>query len=245
MSIVSSDLVFYAAASMPSDDVSTSGGAIDTLRRLDFTQISSAEKIKFSSSNAGDTTQTLTLTGRDSTGALVTETLSLTGTTNVISANTYERLLKAELSATCAGTVTVQGNTSSTVFRAIPAGERGFMAIFRQLASDPASAKDFYCKGFWKNTNGTLTLTSASVAQNADPSSVITHALDASVGASTSVANRLTSPGFTFDDTAKTVPGGGGLAAGAAIGVWLDLHLAINAAALKTSYTTELDGQTT
>lgn len=245
MSILSTDLVFYASANMPSDDVSTSGGAIDALRRLDFTQISSAEKIKFVSSSSGDTTQTLTLTGRDSTGALVTETLSVNGTTNVISANTYERLLRAELSATCAGTVTVSGNTSSTTFRTIPAGERGFMAIFRQLASNPSAAADFYCKGFWKNTNGSLTLTTASVVQNADPSSVITHALDASVGASTSVANRGTSPGFTFDDTAKTVPGGGSIASGSAIGVWLDLHLAAGAAALKTSYTTELDGQTT
>lgn len=243
MAIVATDLVAYASANMPNDDVSTSGGAIDTLRRCDFTQMAANDTVRIVSSNAGDTTQTVTITGRLASGSIASETLSLNGTTVVTSVNTYERLLKADMSATATGTVTVARTTGPTTIRAIAPGERGFMAIFRQDASDPSTTQQFYCKFFWKNTHGSLSLLSAQVVQNADPAGKITHALDASVGASTSVANRKTTPGFTFDDTAKNVPGTD-LASGAAIGVWLNLTLAAGDTPQKTSYTTELDGQT-
>lgn len=244
MSIVAADLVAYAAASMPNDDVSTSGGAIDTLRRVDFTQMGANDTVRFVSSSAGDTTQTLTIIGRKADGSIATETLTINGTTPVTFANTYERLLSAELSATCAGTVTVARTTGPTTIRVIPIGERGFMAIFRQLSSDPSVQKDYYCKFFWKNTHGSLTLTSSVVKENADPDARITHALDAALNASTSVANRVTTPGFTFNGTDKNVPSSGNMAAGDKIGVWLNLTLPAADAAHRTTYTSELNGQT-
>src|SRR5436305_1791942 len=88
-------------------------------------------------------------------------------------------------------------------------------------------------------------LTSSTVVENADPSGKITHALDAANDATTSTANRVTSPGFTFDNTAKTVPNSQNLSSGSAVGLWLLLTLAANDAALKTTYTSEIDGQTT
>lgn len=246
MSIAASDLVFYNAANEPVDDVSTGGGAIDTLRRPDFTQISSAEKIDIASSAAGDTTQTLTLTGRNSAGELISETLSLNGTTTVTSTNTYERLLKAELSATCTGNTSVKGHTSATTFRTIPAGERGFQAIFQQLASSTTGAIDRYAKFHIKNTNGSLTLTSSVVKENSDPSNVITFGLAAALNDAVTIANRDTAPaGITFANTAVNVPNSQNLSSGAAIGVWLDLTLAQNNAALKTTWTGEIDGNTT
>lgn len=245
MSIVSADLVAYAAASMPADDSAASGGAIDTLRRIDFTQIAATDKIEVVSSAAGDTVPTVTLTGRKADGTIVSETLTLTGTTAVATTNNYERLLKAELSTTCVGIITVRRQTGPSTLRTIPIGERGFMAIFRQLASDPSSTKDFYCKFHWKNTNGSLALTVAVVQENADPSAVVTHALDAALDASTSVANRLTTPGFTFDGTDKVVPNSQNLSSGSAIGTWLKLSLAIGNAALRTTYTSAIQGQTT
>jgi hypothetical protein len=245
VSIVSSELILFASANMPNDDSSTSGGAIDTLRRIDFTQMAANDTVRMKSSSTGDTTQTGTVTGRKADGSVASETLTLNGTTNVTFANTYERILKFELSATCAGTITLERVTGSVLIRTVPIGERGFMAIFRQLASDPSTTKDFYCKCFWKNTNGSLALTVSSVVENADPSGKITHALDASLDASTSVANRVTSPGFTFDNTAKNVPNSQNLSSGSAIGLWLHLALSANDAALKTTYTTEIDGQTT
>ncbi len=244
MSITAADLVAYASANMPADDSSTSGGAIDTLRRIDFTQIAATDKIEAVSSAAGDTTQTITLTGRKADGSIVSETLSLNGTTAVATTNNYERLLKAELSATCTGNVTVRRQTGPSTLRIIPAGERGFMAIFRQLASDPSVQKDYYCKFFWKNT-ATLALTSAVVKENADPDNRITHALAASLDDSGSVANRVTSPGLTFSNADKNVPNAQNLSAGSAIGVWLNLTLPAADAAHRTTYTSELAGQTT
>lgn len=244
MSIVSGDLVPFASANIPSDDTSTSGGAIDTLRRIDFTQLASTTTVRMRSSAGGDTTQTLTVTGRVADGSIANETKTMNGTTNVVFTTTFERILKAELSATCTGTVTFE-TTGAVAIRTIPAGERGFMAIFRQLASDPSSQKDFYCKFFWKNTNGSLALTVAVVKENADPSGKITHALAASLDDSGSVANRVTSPGLTFNNTDKNVPNSQNLSSGSAIGVWLDLTLAAGDSPLKTTYTSELDGQTT
>lgn len=245
MSIVAADLVAFCAASMPSDDSSTSGGAIDLLRRPDFTQIAATDKIEVVSSSAADTVPTVTLTGRKADGTIVTEILTLTGTSAVATTNNYERLLKAELSTTCAGTITVRRQTGPSTLRTIPIGERGFMAVLRQLASDPSVQKDYYVKFFWKNTHATLALTTSVVKENSDPDNRITHALDAALDASTSVANRLTSPGFTFSNADKNVPNSQNLSAGSAIGVWLNLTLPAADAAHRTTYTSELDGQTT
>lgn len=247
-SITSSELVFYNAANEPTDSVSTGGGAIDTLRRPDFTQLTQAggEKVDVVSSNAGDTTQTLTLTGRLVDGSLVSETISLNGTVTVSSTNTYERVLKAELSATCTGNVTTKGHTSTTVFRIIPAGERGYQAIFQQLASDPVSTTTWYAKFFIKNTDATLALTSSVVKENADPSGVIDFGLAGSLNDSVTIANRITAPGgIAFASTAVNVPNSQNLSSGSAIGVWLRLTLAGGNAALKTSWTGEIDGNTT
>lgn len=243
MSVSAADLVIYNSANMPADDVSTSGGAIDPLRRPDFSQLAATDKVEVLSSSAGDTTQTVTLTGRKVDGSIVAETLSLNGTTPVATTNNYERLLKAELSATCAGIVTVRRQTGPTTLRIIPVGERGFLAVFRQDASDPSVQKDYFIKVFYKNTNGSLALTSAVVKENADPTGDITFALAAALDDSASVANRLTSPGLTFNNTDKNVANSQNLSSGSAQGIWLDLTLAAAAAALKSTYTVELDGQ--
>lgn len=243
-SIASSDLVQYAAANMPADDSSTAGGAIDTLRRIDFTQMAANDTVRAVSSNAGDTSQTLTITGRKADGSIASETLSLNGTTPVTSSNTYERLLKAELSATCTGSVTVARTTGPTTIRIIPAGERGFLAIFRQTASSPGGTIDVYGKFFWKNTHGTLALTVAVVKENADPDARVTHALAAALDDTATVANRLASPGLAFDGSDKNVPNSQNLSAGSAIGVWLKLSLTTGDTAHRTTYTSELDGAT-
>lgn len=245
MSIVAADLVLYNAASMPVADAGTSGGAIDPLRRPDFTQMTVTETVRIVSAQAGDTTQTVTITGRKADGSLASETLSLNGTTVVTSVNTYERLLKAEMSATATGIVTVARTTGPTTIRTIPIGERGFQAVFQQTASSTLAQVDNYMKLFWKNTNGSLALTSSIVKENADPDARITFALAAAIDDSASVANRLTSPGLTFNSADKNVPNSQNLPNGSAIGVWLNLTLPQNDSAHRTTYTLELDGQTT
>lgn len=245
MSISASELVAFNAQSMPTSDSGTSGGAIDITRRPDFTQMSSSDKVQAISSSAGDTTQTITLIGRKTNGEVVSETLTLTGGTAVETTNTYERLLSAELSATCAGIITVRKKVGAVTIRTIPVGERGFAAIFQQCASDPSVQKDFYMKFFWKNTNGSLSLTSSVVKENADPDARITHALAAALDDSGSVANRTTSPGLTFSGADKNVPNSQNLSPGSAIGTWLNLTLPAGDSAHRSTYTSELDGQTT
>lgn len=252
MSISSSELVAYASANMPDTDSGTNGGAIDTKRRVDFTQMAANDTIQAVSSSASDT-QNVTVTARNAAGSIVTETKALTGTTAITfsTLGTVERVLQVELASDAVGTITVRRTTGPTTIRTIPVGERGFMALFRKTSSNPSSTVNYYSKVFLKNTNGTLSLLSATVKQNADPDARVTHLLATAVDDTATSTNRITAPATsatqdpdTFDDTDKTVPGTD-LAAGSAIGVWLRLQLPAGDAAHRTTYTVELSGSST
>jgi hypothetical protein len=237
-----SDLVAYASANMPDSDSGTSGGAIDTKRRIDFTQMAANDTIEAVSTSASDT-QNLTIEARKPDGTIVSETKALTGTTAISfsTLGTVERILKAELASDAVGTVTVRRTTGPTTIRQVPAGERGFLMAFRKCASSGAQ-EDFYAKLFWKNAHGSQALLGALVKQSADPQGKVTHALATAADDSGSVTNRKTAPGgLTFDDSDKAVPGTN-LEAGAAIGVWLRLRLAANDPAFRDSYTSEIAG---
>jgi hypothetical protein len=235
----------YASANVPDSDSGTSGGAIDTLRRVDFTQMAANDTIEAVSSNAGDT-MNLTIEARTAGGSVVSETKALTGTTPISfsTLGTVERILKAELASAPTGSVTVRRTTGPTTIRVIPAAERGFLMLFRKTVSQSGSGVDYYEKFFWKNTHATLSLLDAAVTENADPDARLTHALDAAVNATTSVADRLTSPGFTFDGSSKAVPGTD-LAAGSRIGVWVKFSLTAGDIAHKTTYTSQIAGSST
>jgi hypothetical protein len=249
MPIATTDLVQFASANMPDIDTGSSGGAIDTLRRADFTQIAANDTIQALSSSAGDT-MNLTVEGRNAAGQVVSETKALTGTTAITFSTlaTVERVLKADLASAPAGTVTVRRTTGAVLIRTIPVAERGFMGLFRKASSDPVSIKNYYTKVFWKNIHGSLSLLGATVKQSADPDSRVTHLLAATVGDSATSTNRVTAPAAvdtqdpdTFDDTDKAVPGTD-LAAGAAIGVWLRLQLPAADAPHRTTYDSQLTG---
>ncbi|MCZ6868112.1 MAG: hypothetical protein O7G84_01250 [Gammaproteobacteria bacterium] len=59
------------------------------------------------SSNAGDTTQSITVFGLDGVGAVINEVIALNGTTNVQGTTSFTKVLAIRLSASAAGTVTV------------------------------------------------------------------------------------------------------------------------------------------
>ena len=251
MPIASTDLVLYNSVNMPDVDAATAGGAIDTLRRPDFTQLAANDDIEAVSSAAGDTTQTLTIEGRDAAGNIVSETKTLTGTTAIIFSviSVIERVLKAELSATTTGSITVRRSPSGATLRVIPAGERGFLMFARKTSSDPSLTRSYYAKLFVKNTHATLALQNTTFRQNADPDARITHLPAAAVNDTATTSDRQTAPSAantldpdTFDDTDKTV---GSLAAGAAWAVWLRLQLPAADAPHRTTYTLEVVGQST
>jgi hypothetical protein len=249
MPIAATDLVLFCSANMPDADAGSAGGAIDLLRRPDFTQLAANDDLEVISTSASDT-QNCTIEGRDAAGNVVTETATLTGPVakTFATLGVIERVLKVELASAAIGTITVRRSVAGATVRVIPVGERGFLMIFRKTSSDPVSTVNYYAKCFWKNLHGTLALQTAVVKQNADPDARVTHLLATAVNESATSTNRITAPAVgdtqdpdTFDDTDKTVPGTN-LAAGAAIGVWFRLQLPAADAPHRTTYTTELTG---
>jgi hypothetical protein len=250
MPLAASDVQFYASASMPDTDAGSNGGAIDTLRRIVFTQLAANDDIEVISTSASDT-QNCTIEGRNAAGQLVSETVALTGTTAKIFAGNgvIERVLKVELASAAIGTITVRRSVAGATVATIAIGERGFMALFRKIASDPSSLKNFYTKVFAKNIHGSLALLNAKVKQNADPDARIMHLLAASTGDTATSTNRITAPAGadtqdpdTFDDTDKSVPGTD-LGAGVAIGIWVRAQLSAADAPHRTTYTFEVTGE--
>jgi hypothetical protein len=93
MSVRPGDVRIYGSANMPDVDGATTGGAVDFTKKIDFSDIATGT-MDYISSSGSDTAVTLALTGRDATGVIQTETKTLTGTTKVAGAQSFERLLK-------------------------------------------------------------------------------------------------------------------------------------------------------
>lgn len=248
MPIISSELIFYFSANMPTDDVGTSGGAIDLTGILAQLVMAANDTLEVVSSNAGDTSQTATVWARDAGGAIVTQGVTLNGTTPVAfnTLGTVQRVLRATLSGTAVGTVTFRRASAGPTVVAMAPGITKAHRLFYDSSSDPGGAKTRYEKVFLKNTNGTLTLSSAVATLTADPQA------DYRIGCATakddagSVANRETAPGgvtFVDDGVDSAVPTGV-LAAGEAIGVWVEQQLSAGAAATDSTITLEGSGTT-
>lgn len=106
------DIFFYGAAVMPEDDADLNiGGAIDTSIKVTFSQHAVSEVLRVVSEAAGDTTQDVTLYGRNAAGEKVNEAVSLNGQTPASGALSFERLLKAVKSASTTGVVGVIATT--------------------------------------------------------------------------------------------------------------------------------------
>lgn len=254
MPIASGDLVIYGAANIAEADGATQGGAINTAVKYIFDSATLAnapgpDTVEVLSSNAGDTTQTVTVTGRNAGGSIVSDVLSLNGTSVVAGAVTFERILKVVVSAAHAGTITVRKATGDTTIGTLETGVTQLRRPFYNVAADASggSSRDFYEKVFYKNNHATLALLAAAVSESADPGANITFDLEDAVNDNNSIANRLnTAPTgmlSTFASTSKNVPGTD-LAAGAAIGVWLKLTLAAGTAPAKSTYTLNIAGNT-
>lgn len=246
--IAASDLLLFNAANRPEDDSTTGGGARDPDYRPDFTQLAANDQLEVLSSAAGDTTQVVTVDGRDAAGAFVTATATLNGTTPVAltPATTFERVLSISMDADAAGTVTIRRAGAGPTVYQIPPAERGCSATFIAAASD-ASPVTRYDKLHWLNNHGTLTLNSAQVQLTADPAGVIRQGVHTAVNDSATITNRLTTPaGITFvDDGVQQAVPGDALAAGEAIGIWIEQALAADNPPVRNTYTLELAGQST
>lgn len=246
MSISPSELIAYAAVNLPTDDVSTTGGAVDATRRPVFTDLTTASSVDIQSD--GVDVRNVTITGRNSTGSVISETLALNGTTIVNGANTYERIEKVEVASTSASrTVTVIQHSNSTTISTIPVNEIGFYRMFRNSISS-GSQTIRYEKFFYKNTDGALSLLGALITLTASPGNDANHNIQIGVATaqndSGSVVTRLTAPAgvaFVGLNSGQTIPGND-LPAGSVIGVWISETLAANAPSLKSTFTSQLSG---
>lgn len=249
MSILAAELKFYGSATMPDDDtVLNIGGAISLTTKIEFTQMTANSALEAISSNAGDTTQTITVTGRKADGVISSANVVLNGTTAAsLGATVFERILKVTLSASAAGTVTVRNTGNGTAWCTLETGITTLRVPFYNASADAAGGaqKKYYEKVFVKNTNGTLALTGAQIIEQADPTTLVAFGLAASLddtGTNGAGNSRLVAPtGITFNSTTKNVAGAD-LLSSAAQGIWLELTLAAGASAQKSSYTLRVQG---
>ena len=255
MSVVASELIVYGAQNIAETDGVTQGGAIDETVRYVFDDSTLAntlnDTLEVLSDNAGDTTQTVTVTGRNSAGSIITENFSLNGTTVQNGATTFERILKVVMSATAVGNVTVRKAADDTAVATLEPGVTSVRRPFYDVSSDAAggSSRDFYEKVFVKNTNASNALLNAVIKENADSLSKITFDLEDAQNDNESIASRLNTPptglsSGVFNDADKPVPGTD-LGTSSQIGVWLKLTLAAGDAANKGTWTMQIDGSTT
>jgi len=112
MSVLPSDIVVYGSAFMPESDGSTTGGAVDFTRRVAFYDITPAGSVDVISSSSSDTATKIAYSGRDTTGAIQNQTLTLAGQSWVTGSQSLDRLLCAALSGASAnGPVANPGGT--------------------------------------------------------------------------------------------------------------------------------------
>jgi hypothetical protein len=248
MPVIDTDIIVHGSAAMQETDSGTQGGAIDLSTVVIFTDMSTTDAIDVVSSAAGDTTQTLTITGRIADGSITTEDFVLTGATPVVGSTNFERILKMVLDGTCAGTVTVEEQTANTDLVVIPIGVTTVRRPFYNVSADASggSARNFYEKIFFYNSNASSALTSATIAEVAGGvASNIDFDLEDALDDNNTSTTRIVAPaGQTFDSATKNVVNSQNHSTTSGQGVWLRLALAAGASANNSTYTLRESGQT-
>lgn len=246
MSIVAGDLKYFGSAVMPDDDTTGSvGGAIDLTKKVGFTDITPAGLVEMVSTSAADTTQTVTLYGRNAVGTLINETKTLNGVTPVDFTLTFERIMKTVMSATATGTVTVRKDGAAGDLITLEPGITQVRKPHYNAAAPVAGNIKYYEKIFVKNTHATLTLSSSVIQEYSDPSGKEAFGLEDALDDTHTVANRLTAPAaMTFNSSNKNVANSQNLTAGSAQGIWIELSLASTDVPTKTTYTPRCEGST-
>jgi hypothetical protein len=153
MAIKNYELIAYGSNTMPDNDTTTEiGGAIDTSIRVVFTDPAATGEVEAVSESAADTSQTVTVYGRRAAGSIVTDEISLNGQTpaQAGSANSFERLMKAEISAAHTGAVAVMTTTNTTTGTAQSGGNDTI-----KLAAGASAVDDAYKDEIIRTTGGT------------------------------------------------------------------------------------------
>lgn len=108
------DIILVGAANHQEDDTSgPQGGAEDLSVKIEMSDVENVQ-VEAVSDNAGDTTQSVTVTGRITSGEISVDVIDLNGQTpaQAASPTSFERLEKAVKSASTTGTVAVMSVTN-------------------------------------------------------------------------------------------------------------------------------------
>lgn len=251
MSVADTDILFYGSTVMPDDDTDTEvGGAMDDTCKIEMTELTPAGTVEMVSSSGSDTTQTVTITGRNASGVIVTETKTVAGTGVVAFTTTWERILKVVMSATALGVITIRKASAGTTWVTLAIGLVQCRRLFYGALSEATggAARTYYEKIFAYNSNDTFALTSAIIKEYADPSTVCSFAVETSLdGTDTNGAgnNRQVAPaGYTFNSTQKSVANSANFTEETGQGIWMKLDLVTGLSPTKTSVTMRVDGNT-
>lgn len=159
MSVFPSDIVAYGSANMPEADSATTGGAVDTTKRVAFYDLSANDTINAVSSSASDTATKLQVKARDAAGNAISSSVGTlngqTPITNVGSLGTVERLIAAVVTGgavagladptgtTAVGDIAVYRNTAVLSARTAQTGAANSTgttpALFKLQSGDGAS----------------------------------------------------------------------------------------------------------
>tara|TARA_Y100000310_G_C20471886_1_gene710471 strand:+ start:27 stop:839 length:813 start_codon:yes stop_codon:yes gene_type:complete len=270
MSVSASDIVVYGSGTMPTADTGTSGGAIDLATKIMTADISSTDNVEILSTASADTGKAVVVTGRIASGAIVPETITTDGSngTTVVDGSTQFTTILSVTFPAHAGTITVrkdgaggdiavaEGSGTTATGTTVTRVHR----LFYDATANPTSGDDkvFYEKVFVRNNNSTNALLNATITGAETSTTILNFDLEDEDNGNNTSTNRLTAPtgsdmlggSFTADDAEKAVHetdggGAGDLAAGSAIGVWLQLTLEDGLAAGDTTYTLTTAGSTT
>lgn len=250
MSVQSSDLVIYGSQVMPEgDDATGIGGAIDQTRRVSFNDLAANDTLNVASSDGGDSME-VTITGRNDQGQIISETLTLNGTTTINGSTTFERIMKATLATAATGTVTITEASGGAELVAFAPGELEVRRPFydAQAEATSGSERTYYEKVFLRNNSSSNALLKAIIKETEDPTGLVDFDLEGSLDGSDSNGagnNRQIAPsGYSFDSIAKDVVSGD-LPTGSAQGIWLRLTLPAGEDPQNTHFTLQADGATT
>ncbi|WP_339863195.1 hypothetical protein [Paremcibacter congregatus] len=248
MAFQDSDFTLYGSLVMPEDDVTVNiGGGIDETTIVSFTPMGANSSVEVISDNAADT-MNITITGRDVTGAPVSEVVAVNGTTVVAVPGTFKRLLKVVLASAAAGTITVRKAGAAGDLMSFPAGVLTVRRPLIDISADVAGGAErkYYEKLFYKNSNATDALLETKISFVVNPGNAYASALATAVddaGTNGGGNNRLVKPAaLTFDTTEKAIPGDN-LAPGSAIGIWIERTLAAGAAAGENTFSLQAAGK--
>lgn len=258
MSVSASDLKIYGAAFIDDFGFSSQGGAIDTSVAYTFnTGLVNSINDTITIVGVATDTRNFTITGRTIAGSLITESLTLSGTTPIVTANSYSRILKIDFSGTRAGITEVYKTTGLVSLASIPALVTSIRSLFYNIPDEVnnGSTKTYYEKIFVRNNSADDLMDATFYDAGGDTGNYITFALDDVVNGNYSVANRETTPsaasigatGFTSLSktlAAETDAGTADLTSTSRIGIWVKMTLPNGSAPVADTWSLGIRGGT-